>query len=84
MFHTDTYATALNKLLQNSKSNVLIVYGDQDEFTGSGCYDHWVKELEGVAKGKGTLNSSRVENATHFWRGRASKELAYVVEGWLP
>jgi hypothetical protein len=83
LFHTKTYAAALNRLIQNPAANVLIIYGSQDEFTGETSYDAWRNELEGV-NGEGLLRVVKVENATHFWRGRSAEELRLVITQWLP
>ena len=84
MFHSNTYATALMELVQNSTANVLIVYGDQDEFTGTSSYETWTKDLQVTAGGKGAFSVFKVKDATHFWLGSAGSKLSSIVEGWLP
>jgi alpha/beta superfamily hydrolase len=69
----------LKDLLRNPAGNVLVIFGDQDEFTGISRYDAWVKEL---GREGGPLKVVSIHDATHFWTGKG-RELQGVVEGWL-
>ncbi|CAL1717049.1 unnamed protein product [Somion occarium] len=84
-FNGKLYTAALNSLLHEPRSNVLIIYGDQDDFTGVGSYDSWAdalrKEVQG--EGRGTLEIAKVKGATHFWRDDSSRKLVRVIQNWL-
>lgn len=82
-FHSSTYITALRDLIRNPHSNVLIVHGDCDEFTGDSTYKTWVDELKNEAIGD-PPSVVRVEGATHFWPGSSVRKLARVVQDWMP
>jgi len=82
LFHTNTYTAKLKELIGNADSNVLIMYGDRDEFTSIAKYRAWREEL--VSKGGGDaghLKVVEVPGASHFWERR---ELKPVVVEWLP
>lgn len=88
LFHSRSYAETLKALVQNPRSNVLILYGDRDEFTGTDSYDAWVKELQrdvGRCTGDtgGRLQVGFVEGATHFWEHRKAQIMQQIVEQWL-
>ena len=81
--------------MRDSRSNVLIVYGDDDEFTSADAYDAWVttlrKDREALSTGEqtehtpGNLEVVKIEGASHFWREEeAVDRLIEVVRGWLP
>lgn len=82
-FHGNTYAQALQGLIRDPQSNVLIVHGDCDEFTGDSTYKTWVEELEKEAI-EDNVRVVRVEGATHFWGGSSAQTLAQVVQDWMP
>lgn len=88
LFHSRSYAETLKALVQNPRSNVLILYGDRDEFTGIGNYETWVEKLQRDA-GQGTggvggrLQVGFVEGATHFWEPRKARIMQDIVEQWL-
>jgi uncharacterized protein len=89
LFHTSHYTSTLKALIQDKESDVLVVYGGRDEFTGVNAYDRWQKELEGYTrespgKESGTLRVCKVEDGTHFWFGRSGEELERVVGEWVP
>ncbi|KAJ3996522.1 Alpha/Beta hydrolase protein [Lentinula boryana] len=46
LFHSPTYTSKLRDLLRSERSNVLVVYGDRDEFTSVERYERWGKELK--------------------------------------
>lgn len=77
MFNSGTYQSQLEKLVQDGDSNVLVIYGDEDEFTSISKYRRWSGELAtGVEK-------FEIAGGTHFWRGRAGDEMQQAVIGWL-
>jgi hypothetical protein len=84
LFRTSHYQAQLESLLRDERSNVLVVYGDKDEFTGAASYGDWVKKLQTAAQGSGRLCISEIENATHFWGGTSGHELDQVFRQWLP
>lgn len=88
LFHSRSYAETLKALVQNPRSNVLILYGDSDEFSGIGSYEAWVKELQrdagqGTGDTGGRLQVGFVEGATHFWEPRKARIMQQIVEQWL-
>lgn len=84
MFRSSYYQAQLESLLKDERSNVLVVYGDQDEFTGVANYGDWVKKLQSAAQGSTRLCVSEIKNATHFWLGEIGDELGEVFRQWLP
>jgi len=82
-FHSKTYTQKLKDLIQDSRSNVLIVYGDCDEFTGDTRYGSWVEELRKDSS-SGSLRIARIEGATHFWGGHSAQNLGEIVVDWIP
>ncbi|KAF7985722.1 hypothetical protein HWV62_2318 [Athelia sp. TMB] len=85
LFRTGSYAASLSALLHDPTSNVLVVYGTQDEFTSEQSYNSWAGKLcTEVGDGTGRLEVHKVEDANHFWAGAARQELVRAVEGWLP
>lgn len=86
LFHTGNYATCLGTLLRDPTSNVLIVYGTQDDFTSESSYDSWTEKLR-TEVGDGStarLEVQKVDGANHFWIGDARRQLTQLVESWLP
>jgi len=81
LFHGRTYNDHLHKLINDPQSNILIVHGDQDEFTGAETYEGWVAELR---KNEGEFRVELVQGATHFWTLGAGQRLKEVVNGWVP
>ncbi|XP_006459105.1 hypothetical protein AGABI2DRAFT_218018 [Agaricus bisporus var. bisporus H97] len=84
LFRSSYYQAQLESLLKDERSNVLVVYGDQDEFTGVANYGDWVKKLQSAAQGSTRLCVSEIKNATHFWLGEIGDELGEVFRQWLP
>jgi alpha/beta superfamily hydrolase len=68
----------LNELLQHPDSNVLVVHGNQDEFTSQARYKEWASEL------RGNVEVVEVDNAAHFWQARSGQQLVAAVKKWLP
>jgi len=85
-FHGKTYTTALGNLVRDPNSNVLVVYGDQDNFTSSDMYTAWLEQLKaGAEPYQGSLQIARIPQGSHFWREEdAQTELVKVVLDWLP
>ncbi|KAL6301357.1 alpha/beta-hydrolase [Sparassis latifolia] len=87
-FRGKAYTSALQALIQDPHSNVLILFGDDDEFTDSESYETWSKSLLEVSGANGVerrLKVVKIDGATHFWReGDAARRLMDIVEKWLP
>ncbi|KLO11578.1 alpha/beta-hydrolase [Schizopora paradoxa] len=83
LFHSSAHAAALKSLLQLEGSNVLIVYGDHDEFTANESYKAWTEELRGHVGTSGMLETRLVPNGSHFWRDYDAVELRQAVETWI-
>ena len=86
-FRGKHYTTTLNTLLYDSRSNVLVVYGDRDEFTSVENYDTWVETLRGQtsAEGTGKLQIARVAGANHFWNDQIAQDtLLRTIRDWVP
>jgi uncharacterized protein len=85
LFRGSHYNSKLAELVQNPDSRILIVYGDQDEFTSIERYDAWAAELEALpgTNTSGHLQVSKVAGASHFWRGEAAEHLISTVSSWI-
>lgn len=84
-FRGTHYTETLSQLLRNPRSNVLVVYSDQDEFTAVGKYDAWAESLRNVPESRGELAIVRINDVNHFWSNPAGRqELLEVVGGWVP
>ena len=81
LFHGGTYTDRLNRLINDPRSNVLIVYGDRDEFTAVETYEGWVAELR---KNDGEFRAELVQGATHFWTSRSGQRLKEIIKDWVP
>lgn len=77
------YKEKLNKLLHNPAANVLVVFGDRDEFTSAASYRAWRGGLE-AEKIAGKLECVEVEGGTHFWRDADADALVEIVSRSLP
>ncbi|KAJ6544777.1 Alpha/Beta hydrolase protein [Mycena vulgaris] len=75
------YEEALGALLRDPAADVLLVFGDGDEFTSAARYRAWRGVLEGSGAGK--LECAEVVGGTHFWRGADGDELVEIVSRWL-
>jgi len=78
LFNSSTYTKALDDVLQHPESNVLVIFGDKDEFTSQSSYRKWTSEL------KGNVEIAEVVDGSHFWHGRSAQELVKLVRKWLP
>ena len=88
LFHSRTYAETLGTLVKNPRSNVLLLYGDRDEFTSINSYETWVKELQDLAgqdpsSMTNTVQVGHVKGATHFWEHSKAQIMLKFVEEWL-
>ncbi|KAF9007605.1 Alpha/Beta hydrolase protein [Cyathus striatus] len=82
LFRSATYQEKLTQLICSENANVLIIFGDHDEFTSASKYREWGRSLEDLS-GKGNMKVVEVVGATHFWRGEAGYELGKTVGEWL-
>ncbi|KAJ6577170.1 Alpha/Beta hydrolase protein [Mycena capillaripes] len=76
------YEEALKELLRDPAANVLVLFGDGDQFTSVAAYRTWRGVLETGPVGK--LKCVEVESGTHFWRDEDEDELVRSVSQWLP
>ncbi|KAH9847682.1 alpha/beta-hydrolase [Lenzites betulinus] len=90
-FHTHRYTAALQTLVKDLKSKILIIYGDDDNFTAVDSYDSWAKGLQesrsqqkaGGSEGNGKLEVVKIAGASHFWREHeAVLRLIDAVRDW--
>lgn len=79
MFNSSSYSKALQDLVAHPDANVLLVFGDQDEFTSVSSYRQWANELKGPR-----AHVVEVANASHFWRGESASEMEAAIVDWLP
>lgn len=75
-FHYSTFETRLRIILA-AGTEMLIIWGDSDQFTGSNKYRNWVLELGGVTGRE--IDHLEIEQTDHFWRGTSS--LAFLLLG---
>ncbi|KAI6147031.1 Alpha/Beta hydrolase protein [Pisolithus thermaeus] len=84
LFHSRVYLTALDNLLCQSHANVLVIYGEQDNFTSRAKYDVWARSLRKTSEGKAKLEVVSVAEADHFWRSSSARTtLKQTLENWL-
>ncbi|KAH7928261.1 alpha/beta-hydrolase [Leucogyrophana mollusca] len=84
LFNTKTYASAISALLREPTSNLLIVFGENDEFTSKSKYDAWAKLLKEQEPGKAALEIVSIPGASHFWRATEEQRmLEETLENWL-
>jgi hypothetical protein len=76
------YEEALKELLRNPASNVLVVFGNSDQFTSVASYQTWRGALETGPVGK--LKCVEVKEGSHFWRDEDGDEMVELVSQWLP
>jgi uncharacterized protein len=81
LFNSRDYSNRLKSLIKQDGSNVLVIYGDVDEFTGITSYKSWGQELKAL---NGHLQISEIQGASHFWRGGAGQALQEELHRWLP
>ncbi|KIY63426.1 alpha/beta-hydrolase [Cylindrobasidium torrendii FP15055 ss-10] len=78
LFRGKSYEDALNALIATG-SQIFIVYGTSDQFTGVAKYDDWASQFSSC----NNVLVKRVEGADHFWRGSLSREVQDVLNTWL-
>ncbi|KAH6903450.1 Alpha/Beta hydrolase protein [Coprinopsis sp. MPI-PUGE-AT-0042] len=85
LFRGSYYNSQLAGLIQNADGRVLILYGDQDEFTSVERYDAWASELEALLPeaNANRLQISKIAGASHFWQGEAAERLLSTVSSWI-
>ena len=87
-FHGSRYQSALQDLVRAPGAHILILYGDQDEFTSVSSYDSWTDALRAV-NGEGgqreaQLEIVKIEGTSHFWReDHAVDRLLEAVRSWV-
>ena len=77
LFNSSLYSKALEALVQHADSNVLIIFGDRDEFTSQSNYATWASGL------KGNVKVVEVKDASHFWGGHSGQELREIVTNYV-
>ncbi|KIK96030.1 hypothetical protein PAXRUDRAFT_826414 [Paxillus rubicundulus Ve08.2h10] len=84
MFHTKVYSSALTCLLRDASVSLLVVHGEQDEFTSRSKYEAWTESLRETEGVKAQLEVVSVVQAGHFWHTRSSRAtLKRILESWL-
>lgn len=69
-FHGHLYTAALQSLIRDPRSNVFIIYGDEDNFTSAAAYDAWATTLQRLAgddehhNSRSIAGTSRASNAS--------------------
>ncbi|PFH52917.1 hypothetical protein AMATHDRAFT_73753 [Amanita thiersii Skay4041] len=81
MFHSNIYQRKLEELAREERSNILIIYGDSDEFTGATKYREWAAMVE--REGGGRVSVVAVEGGSHFWAGEGGAEMGKAICDWL-
>ncbi|PWN52159.1 hypothetical protein IE53DRAFT_385424 [Violaceomyces palustris] len=77
-------------------SDVLVIFGLQDQFTKESSYEKWTTKLSSIApppstsssprptKASSTFDQVRIDNSDHFWRSKDSLgKLTRSVDRWL-
>ena len=85
-FHSSRYQTALQDLVRAPDANVLVLYGDRDDFTSAGTYDAWADALGSANQEseQAKLQVVKVPGASHFWReDEAVEQLLVTIQAWL-
>ncbi|KAF9058292.1 Alpha/Beta hydrolase protein, partial [Rhodocollybia butyracea] len=96
LFNSSRYTAKLHDLIRTPNSNLLVVYGDQDEFTSANKYENWKMELSDLRKDRDPGEHEELEHskptgltiycrpgASHFWRGSHGVWLKETVGAWL-
>lgn len=73
MFNSSTYTSALNRLMTNNDTRILVVYTDNDEFTSLSSYESWLQTLAEH------LQKVLIRGASHFWRGEGWRDLEETI-----
>ncbi|KAJ7158880.1 Alpha/Beta hydrolase protein, partial [Mycena filopes] len=72
------YQERLEELCGDPAANVLVIFGDCDEFTSVGRYRSWRGGLEG-----GQVEFIEVAGGTHFWGGVEGDSVVDSMARWL-
>ncbi|KAF9234624.1 Alpha/Beta hydrolase protein [Melanogaster broomeanus] len=84
MFNTKMYSSALTWLLRDAGVSLLVIYGDQDDFTSHSKYKAWTELLKKTEGAKAQLEIASVAKAGHFWHTESSRAtLKRTLESWL-
>ncbi|TDL25640.1 alpha/beta-hydrolase [Rickenella mellea] len=92
LFNSTLYSSRLSSLLQNwhPAANVLLIFGDQDQFTSIENYRQWVnglrkesKQLQGEGDRHGSFEVIEIAGAGHFWGGISGRNMLDRVAEWL-
>ena len=97
LFNHRTHATALKSLVKEltdtpsysslpAPSLLLVLYGDQDQFTGIARYEAWVNSLQEIGNapsGKAIVADAKIEGGDHFWGGEALDHMLNEVGKWI-
>jgi hypothetical protein len=85
MFHSSTYAAALDALAHNPAADIFIAYGTHDDFTSVAKYDRWAGEWANAARDSeaASIRIARIEDANHIWTGEHRDELLRLMLAWL-
>lgn len=82
-FHSSAHANALESLLHDANSNILVLFGDQDEFTTIESYTAWIAQLEKYSGDPNRLKVQRIDGGTHFWLQDKAEAMLQAVGQWL-
>ena len=80
-FCSGAHDRALNSLVQDPHADVLLLFGDRDEFTAIEKYETWAAKLKET--GGYRVQVSCVKGAGHFWSQRTSAEMLRNIGQWL-
>ncbi len=85
-FRSRSFIESIKDVLSDNSSTptVLVIYGDQDNFTSVDNYEKWLKELEGEeAKTSSSLKVVKVEGGSHFWSTTHLQTLLQEVQFYI-
>ena len=87
-FHGSRYQSAIVDLVRSPGASVLVMHGDEDNFTSVSAYGSWASALQS-SHGESELQNGRlevvkVEGASHFWQEEhAVQHLVDTISSWL-
>ncbi|KAG9076685.1 hypothetical protein FS749_011502 [Ceratobasidium sp. UAMH 11750] len=78
----------LRQLVQDARANVLIMYGDRDQFTAINKYSAWAAGFQSADSEAATGVAANavvkmVPGADHFWRGPFNRHMKATIMDWL-
>ncbi|KAF8318380.1 alpha/beta-hydrolase, partial [Clavulina sp. PMI_390] len=85
-FHSKRYDEALKELINSPGADVLVLYGEHDQFTKKEKYTTWANGLLDMTPiPNPKLQIEVVPEADHFWRSKSStiRAARAIVENWL-